>query len=817
MKSKTKVVIVGGGAMGCGLAYHLVEEGWTDIMLIEKAELTSGSTWHAAGQCPSFTGSYNLAKLHQYSNTLYPKLEALTGQYVGWHECGGIRLAFTDEEVDWFKRVAGFSHNVGFHMEVISPERIKELVPHLNVDGVKAGAYTASDGHVDPAGIANAMAAGARQKGAEIIRHNLVLDINQLPTGEWEVVTEKGKVICEHVVNAAGCYARQVAQWVGADVPMTNMLHQYFVTESVAEFEESDNEMPVIRDPSASAYYRQEQKSALMGIYETDPRWAEEAWAPKGHPEWESESELFTGSFDKSLTHLEKVLERMPIWAELGFKRIVHGAIPHTPDANPLLGPAPGLKNYWMCNGSAIGIAQGAGAGKYLAQWMVHGEAEINMAEFDPRRFGSWCNEAYVREKSFEDYNRMYAFSAPGEELDTGRKLRTSPLYQILKAKNCIYTQAFGWERPKWFAPQGVEETVGYKRSNSFDSVANECKAVRERVGVMDLSSFAKFEVSGPGAGDFINKITANKLPKQNGIVLTHALNKNGVFETEFTITRLAEDKYYLLSGASCESRDWDLLNQRKYEVEGNADVTLSNITIKNVSDDYGILMLAGPKAREVLTQLTDDDISNGAFRWLTGKTITVAGISLVALRINYVGELGWELHCPMDKMADLYNAVFAAGTPFGIADFGMYAVNSMRMEKAYKGFGTELTNEITMVEADLARFYKLDQGDFIGKEALLKRIEQGAKTQCVYLQIDAIDADVYGGEAVFSSDNKVVGVTTSGAYGHTVSKSLAFAYVDATLSAAGTILSVEILGEMCQATVLVDPIWDPASERSRG
>ncbi|WNC72435.1 FAD-dependent oxidoreductase [Thalassotalea psychrophila] len=816
MKNKTKVVIVGGGAMGCGLAYHLAEEGWTDIMLIEKAELTSGSTWHAAGQCPSFTGSYNLAKLHEYSNTLYPKLEELTGQYVGWHECGGIRLAFTDEEVDWFKRVAGFSHNVGFHMEVISPERIKELVPHLNVDGVKAGAYTASDGHVDPAGIANAMAIGARKKGAEIVRHNLVLDINQLPSGEWEVVTEKGNIICEHVVNAAGCYARQVAQMVGCDVPMTNMLHQYFVTDSVKEFEGSDAEMPVIRDPSASAYYRQEQKSALMGIYETDPQWAEEAWAPKGHPEWESESELFTGSFDKSLTHLEKVLERMPIWAESGFKRIVHGAIPHTPDANPLLGPAPGLKNYWMCNGSAIGIAQGAGAGKYLAQWMVHGEAEINMAEFDPRRFGNWCNEDYVREKSFEDYNRMYAFSAPGEELDTGRKLRTSPLYQILKTKNCIYTQAFGWERPKWFAPEGVEETVGYKRSNSFESVANECKAVRERVGVMDLSSFAKFEVSGPDAGEFINKLTANKLPKQNGIVLTHALNKNGVFETEFTITRLAEDKYYLLSGSTCESRDWDLLNQRKDEVASDADVTLSKVTIKNVSDDYGILVLAGPDSRKVLEKITEDDVSKANFKWLTGREITVAGIELVALKLNYVGELGWELHCPMDKMVDLYQAIFAAGTPFGIADFGMYAVNSMRMEKAYKGFGTELTNEITMVEADMGRFYKLDQGEFVGKDALLQRIDQGAAIKCVYLQIDAIDADVYGGEAVFSADNKVIGVATSGGYGHIVKQSLAFAYVDAAFSAADTVLQVEILGEMCQAKVLADPLWDPACERSR-
>lgn len=811
MQSHARVVIIGGGAMGTGLLYHLAEEGWSDIMLIEKGELTSGSTWHAAGQCPSFVGSYNLAKMHHYSNTLYPRLEELTGQYVSWHASGGIRLAFQPEEMDWFERVAGYAPNIGFHMETISPARIRELVPYLNVDGVIGGAYTNMDGHVDPAGIAMAMAAGARKLGATVIRQNRVTDVKQLSTGEWQVITEQGNVICEHVVNAAGCYARQVAQWVGSDVPITNMLHQYFVTEPIQEFIDSDDELPVIRDPSASAYYRQEQKAGLIGIYETDPKWAEEAWAASGGtPEWESENELFDGSFDKSMHHLEQVLARMPVWADAGIKKIIHGAIPHTPDANPLLGPAAGLKNYWMCNGSAIGIAQGAGAGKYLAQWMVHGQSEINMAEFDPRRFGDWCDPEYVRMKSFEDYNRMYAFSAPGEELATGRPRRTTPLYEKLSAKGAVHTEVFGWERPKFFALDGRAETWGYRRSNAFELVADECRAVRERVGIMDLSSFAKFEVTGAGAEGFLARITANRMPKKDGgIVLTHPLNENGVFETEFTLTRLGEGHYYLLSGAASELSDLDLLRQSRHESE--------DVSIKNVTDDFGVLVVAGPKSRDVLASLTDTDLGNGNFRWLTAQALSMAGIEIRALRVNYVGELGWELHCPMARMADLYDAIWAAGTDHGIADFGAYAVNSMRLEKAYKGFGAELTNEITMIEADMTRFLNLDKGDFTGRGATLQRQQDGHSQQCVYLEVNPIiDADVAGGEAVFSSDGAVIGVATSGGFGHMSGKSLAFAYVETKYAKPGTEVFVEILGVNAKATVLSEPVWDPTSARLR-
>lgn len=808
MRTHARVVIVGGGMMGCGLLYHLAEEGWSDSVLIEKGELTSGSTWHAAGQCPSFVGSYNLAKIHHYGNTLYPRLEEKTGTYVSWHGSGGIRLAFTEIEVEWFRRVVGIAANIGFHIEVIGPDEIKKLVPYMELTGVIAGAYTTQDGHMDPAGGCNALAAGARQMGAEIIRHNRVVDIKPLPSGEWEVNTEQGNIVCEHVVNAAGCYARRVAEWVGADAPITNMLHQYFVTEPIKEFLDSDTEMPVIRDPSASSYYRQEQKSGLIGVYEMAEGTAEEAWTPDGIPAWESESELFEANYERSVGHLEAVLARMPIWADAGIRRVVHGAIPHTPDSNPLLGPAAGLKNFWMCCGSSIGIAQGAGCGKYLAQWMVHGDAEINMTEFDPRRFGTWADQDYTRAKSFEDYNRMYACPVPGEELATGRPKRTTPLYEKLKTKGAVHTTAFGWERPKWFSTDGRAEKYGYRRTNVFDVAGKECRAVRERVGVLDLSSFAKFSVTGKNAEAYLSRITANRMPKKDGgIVLTHPLSDSGIIQGEFTMTRWASDHFYLLSGAASELRDLDLLQQSIADCE---DVTVSNIT-----DDRGVLVVVGPKSRDVLSGLTSASLSNDAFPWLTGQEVEVAGIGLRALRINYVGELGWELHCPMDRMADLYDAVWKAGEDHGIADFGVYAVNSLRMEKAYKGWGAELTNEITMIEADMERFVSMKKGDFMGREALEKRRQDGIQIQCVYVEVEADDADAMGGEPVIAS-GRAVGVVTSGGYGHVTGKSLAFAYVEPTYANPNSKIEIEILGRRHAAQVLAEPVWDPTNDRLR-
>ncbi|GAB4384529.1 FAD-dependent oxidoreductase [Albidovulum sp.] len=802
MQTQARVVIVGGGMMGVGLAYHLAEEGWKDVLLIEKGELTSGSTWHAAGQCPSFIANYNMAKIHHHSNSLYPRLEAITGHPTGWHGCGGIRLATTPEEVDWFRHVAGFAANVGFEMEIIGPERIRELNPFLVTDGILAGAHTTMDGHVDPASACNAMAAGARQLGATIVRRNRVTGIGRRPSGEFEVMTEQGNVLCEHVVNAAGCYAREVGAWLGIETPITNMEHQYLVTEPLAAFGDRDTELPVMRDPTTAGYYRQEQKAGLIGIYEH--RGAKEAWASRGgRPQWDSENELFEGDLDRIAPWLEKALERMPILAEAGIKRIINGAIPHTPDGNPLVGPAHGVPNAWQCCGSSIGIAQGAGCGKYLAQWMVHGDAEINMASVDPRRFGGYADAAYTRARSFDDYHNMFETPLPGREIPAGRPRRVTPLHERLKAKGAIHTEVFGWERPKYFAPAGFVERLGFRRNNAFDLVAAECRAVRERVGVMDLSSFAKFDVSGPGAEALLDRLTANRLPRRpGGICLAHVLSEGGRIEGEWTITRLGPDRFYVLTGAGAERQALDHL----------AAAAARDVSIANVSDAFGMLVVAGPRARDVLAPLADADLASAAFPWLTGQEITVAGVPVRALRVNYVGELGWELHAPMADLARLYDAIRAAGEAHGIADFGAHAVNSLRLEKAYRGFGTELTNEITLIEAGCTRFYAPGKGRFRGRDATEAVRRRGVTTTLVYGEVGATDSDIRGGEPVMQGD-RVVGVCTSGGYGHATGKSLAFAYVD---PAATDGLEVVMLGERRPLTLHPGPVWDPENARPR-
>ena len=802
MQSQAKVVIVGGGMMGVGLLYHLAEEGWSDIVLIEKGELTSGSTWHAAGQCPSFVGSYNMAKIHHYSNTLYPRLEELTGQPAGWHGCGGIRLATTPEEVDWFRHVAGFAANVGFHMEVIDPVKIKEINPWLDTTGILAGAWTNLDGHVDPSSACNAMAAGARSMGATIIRRNRVLDITQLPGGGFEVKTEQGDITCEHVVNAGGCYAREIGAMLGVDTPITNMEHQYLVTEPLSEFQGDAPELPVMRDPTTAGYYRQEQQAGLIGVYEHyDSR---EAWSHRdGSPEWDAENELFQEDIERIAPWLEKAMERMPIFAHAGIKRVINGAIPHTPDGNPLLGPAHGVRNFWQCCGSSIGIAQGAGCGKYLAQWMVHGDSEINMREFDPRRFGSYADSDYTRKKSFDDYEHMFETPLPGREILAGRPNRLTPLYEKLKSKGAVYTEVFGWERPKWFSPDGREEVLSYRRNNIFDVVRDECLAVRERVGVMDLSSFAKFDVSGSGAEALLDRLTANKLPeKPGGICLTHVLSQSGRIEGEWTITRLADSRFYVLSGAGTEREALDHLTR----------TTGEDVTITNVSDELGMLVVAGPKSRDVLAGLTNADLSNAAFRWLSGQEITLAGVPLRALRVNYVGELGWELHAPMAQLETLYDAIWETGEPHGITDFGIYAVNSLRMEKAYRGLGAELTNEITLIEADCERFYASGKGRFSGRDATETRKAEGITTRLVYGEVTVTDCDIHGGEVVMQGD-RVVGVCTSGGYGHATGKSLTFAYIDPGVTDG---LEVVILGERRPLVLLPEPVWDPTNSRQR-
>ncbi len=807
--AQARVVIVGGGIMGCGLAYHLAHEGWSDTVLLEKAELTSGSTWHAAGQITHSTSSFSLGKCVGYNIELYSKvLEAETGQSVSWHGCGSFRLAYNQDELDWLKHTIGVGRALGFPMELVAPARIRELHPFYNLEGVIAALHTPDDGHVDPAGATFALAQGARQLGARIVRQCRVTDIEATPSGEWRVLTEQGEILCEHVVNAGGTYARQVGQWVGLDIPTTSMTHHYLVTDTVPAFLDLETELPVVRDDRlVSGYIRMEQKSGLIGIYEKanpNPVWLE------GCP-WEAEHELFEPDYDRILPWLEAAMGRMPVLAELGIKRAVHGAISHPPDGNPLIGPAPGLKNVWLNCGCQIGIGWGPGLTRELARWMVHGSADISMRDYDPRRFGGYADPAYQVTKAREDYLLRHEIPFPHLNRLDGRPVKPSALHDRLKAKGAVHEEVYGWERPRWFARGAVEprDHYGFRRTAWHEMVAFEVEAVRGRAGLMDISAFAKVEVSGPDAAAFLDRLIPNRLPSRPGrIALTHLLRENGRIELEATIVRLADDRFYLTCAAFFERRLLDHLAFRRRDGE--------TVTITNRSDAWGALALNGPRAREVLGACTPAALDKAGFPWLTAREIEIAGHRFWAFRMSYAGELGWEFHGPHDRLGALYDALWAAGAPLGIADYGSFAMNALRMEKMFKGAG-ELTNEVTLPEADVMRFVKLDKPDFVGKAATEAALEKPLQWICAYLEIAADGiSDGHGGEAVLAQGERV-GSTSSVAFGHGVDKLLAFAYLDPRQAEPGTALEVVIMGEPRAAVVLGAPVYDPANERPRG
>lgn len=803
LPSSARVVIVGGGIMGCGLAYHLVKEGWTDVVLLEKAELTSGSTWHAAGQITHSTSSFGLGKCVDYNIGLYSgELERETGQSVSWHGCGSFRLAYCEDEMDWLRHTLSVGRALGFNIELVGAGRIAELHPFYNLDGVLGALHTPDDGHVDPSGITQALAIGARNGGAKIIRRCRAMDIQSQPNGEWRVTTEQGVIDCQHVVNAGGTYARQMGEWSGLQLPMTSMTHHYFVTDTVPEFQSLDIELPVIRDDKqVSGYIRMEQKSGLIGIYEKEN--PNTVW--EDHCPWEAENELFDADYDRIMPWLENALERMPVFAELGIKREIHGAISHPPDGNPLIGPAPGVSNYWCCCGTQIGIGWGPGLTRELARWMVHGSADISMRDYDPRRFGAYADKPWQVVKAREDYCLRHEIPFPHFNRLAGRPVKPSPLYDRLKDKGAVYEEVYGHERPRWFAKDGVaqEDQYSFRRNAVHDIVGNEVKAVREGVGIMDISAFTKVEVSGPDAERFLDGLVANTLPKKvGGIALAHLLNARGRIEIEMTVVRFSEDSFYLVCAAFFEQRLLDHLQSRLQK---------EDLAIAKRSDEWAAIAVQGPKSRQILSANTDSPLNNASFRWLTAQEITVAGKKLWAIRMSYSGELGWELHGPRDDMLMVYDALWASGESHGIVDYGSFAMNAMRMEKMFKGAG-ELTNEVTLPEADVMRFVKIDKGDFVGKAETIVSLEGKKRWVCAYLSIepDGIE-DGHGGEAVLK-DGRVVGATASVAYGHSIGAILAFAYIKPEAALPGMELEVVIAGSPRKATVLAEPAYDPES-----
>ncbi len=802
LPSHARVVIVGGGSVGCSLLYHLSKEGWADCVLIEKSELTSGSTWHAAGLTTHCIANEAIARMGGYSIDLFQKLEQETGQSVTWHGCGSLRLAYTDDELDYLLYILSVGRALDHPMDIIGPNEIRALHPFYKLDGVKAALSTPADGHVDPAGATAALAKGARQRGAKVIRHNRVLNIEAQPNGEWCVLTEQGAITCEFVVNAGGTFARQIGKWVGLDLPIVCSAHEYLITEAVPELAELTRELPILRDDhEISVYSRQEQGSVLMGIYrDPHPVWLE------GTP-WESENELFEADYDSIMPSLEVALERFPLVADKGIKQVVNGAITYVPDGSMLLGPAPGLKNFWCACGVPIGVGWGPGIGKYLAQWIVHGSAQINMRQFDPRRFGRWAGYDYAIEKVKEDYVIRHQVPFPGRDRPVGRPVRQSTLFERLRSSGAVFEQMFGWERPAWFARNGVPQRhfESFRRTPAVQMIEHETQVVREKVGLLDLSGFAKLEVSGVGAESFLDRLTTNHLPRNiGGVTLTYLLNDKGTIESELTCTRLTQERFYLLFSSFDEIRVLDWLHQHKAPGE--------TVDISNVSDEFGVIAIAGPLSRSVLQAVTTAGLSNEHFPWFTAQEITVAGKRVRALRLSVVGELGWELHVLMTDLLAVYNALWQAGQADGIDNFGIAALTAMRLEKAIKGT-RELNTTSNLREANMMAFVKLEKNRFVGRDAVQIQAEEDPLQTFVYLTVDVEDADCHGSEAVLV-DSRLIGSITSCAYGPHLGQTLAFAYIDADYAAPGTELQVMALGKIRDARVLPAPAYDPENRR---
>jgi dimethylglycine dehydrogenase len=820
MKTHARVVVIGGGVVGVSTLYHLALKGWSDVVLLERSELTAGSTWHAAGLLPLFNMSYTVGQLHKYSVDLYKRLPAETGQDVSFHVTGNLRLATCKDRMDEYQKYCGTANTIGVPFQVISPREVKELWPLVDLgDGVETakiiGAlYHPDDGHIAPADLTMALRKGARNRGAEIHEQTEVTGVKRTASGEWHITTNKGDIVAEHVVCATGNYARQTGRLFGINVPSIPVEHQYIVYDESPELaayrQAGGAELAVLRESDQSYYLREERLGWILGPYEAGApaRFAD------GVPDWFGKS-LFDGDLDRLLPHVEAAIRRVPSLATAGIKDIVNGPIAYTPDGSPLVGPAWGAKNLWLNEGHSFGITAAGGSGWQLAEWIVEGEPGIDMAAVDPRRYGPYTSKRYVVVKNEETYRNVFVIHYPDEERADARPAKTSPIYDKLARMGAVFGQRYGWERANWFAPPGVEakDRWSFRRSNYFPHVGAEALRLRRGVGVIDLSPFTKHEVSGPGAEAWLDGLVANKVPTKIGrIALCHALTRRGGIRSEFTITKLGEERFYVVSAGAAERYDSDyLLNL----LPPPNPATGTNIKLTNITTSRGCFVVAGPKARAVLAKLTDTPLDNTAFPWLTGQIAEVGlAVDVFLLRVNFVGALGWELHFPIEYAHHLFDALFAAGAEFGIGMAGMRAMESLRMEKSYRMWGTDLTPDYTPYEAGLDRFVRLNKGEFIGKDALVKQLADGVPHRFVTLEVhDVVDADPLGNEPLYDLGGALIGRATSGYFAHALGKSLAIGYIKPEFAAVGTKLQIEILGERKPATVLVDSPYDPENK----
>ncbi|WP_299842569.1 FAD-dependent oxidoreductase [uncultured Roseovarius sp.] len=808
MKTHAQAVVIGGGVIGCSILYHLTKLGWTDVVLLERDELTSGSTWHAAANIHGLHDSANISRLQHYTMNLYNSLEEETGQSCGVFQPGSLYLAQTEAREHQLKLQAAKAKLYNMNFSEITRDKAEELHPLVNFDGIRCIMWEPDGGNVDPSGVTNAYAVGARQRGAEIYRFTPVTGTIQKPDGTWTVETPKGNIETEWVINAAGLWGREVAALAGIELPLQPTEHQYFVTETIDEIDAMDRRLPSVADRDGEYYLRQEGKGLLIGAYEQEMKF----WAENGTP-LDFAHDLFADDLDRIMDNVMRAMDRVPVAAEAGVKRVINGPMIWSPDSNVILGPVPELKNYFVCGGIIPGFSQSAGMGLMVAQWLTTGEMEYDMFPWDIARFGLWANnKEFVKAKVQDQYGHRFAIHYPNEERTAGRPLKTRPVYEMQKDMGGVFGLNYGWEHPQWFAGEaGAKDTNGFTRQNWWGPVGEECKMLRDRAGIIDISNFAKYRCKGPDASDWLNSVFANRMPKGIGrSCLTPLIGVRGGIAGDATVTRVAEDEFWIVSSGMAER-----YHKRFFDAVPLPEGT----TFESYTEAMCGFNVAGPKSRELLQRLTNTSLATEDFPFMRSQQIELAGVKCLALRVSFTGDLGWELHCATEDQKRLYEALIEAGKDFGAGPVGARALMSMRVEKGYGSWSREYSPEYFPHEVGLEMLCKMDK-DFLNKSAAEKALAKPTRENLVLIHIDeeatkASNADATGGEPIFK-DGKGIGRVTSGTYGYTVGMSLALGYVRTGTAEPGDEVEVMVLGQPHKARILTEPPFDPKGEKLR-
>ena len=803
---RAQVVVIGGGIAGVSAAYHLCVRGWTDVVQLERDELTSGSTWHAAGNVPTFSTSWSVMRLQQYSADLYRRLAQEVDPPLSYHVTGSVRLAHTSERMAEFKHIASMARANGMEYAVLSPAELVERYPLARTHDLVGALWDPLDGDIDPSQVTHALATAARSLGCRIQRGQRVTGLEQKPNHEWLVSTSQGTIECEIVLNAAGYRAGEVMALLGRDLPIVSLSHQYFVTDEIPELAERATPLPLLRDPDASYYLRQERNGYILGPYEwqATPMWLD------GIPD-EFANMLWPADLDRLEKQILDAGERVPVLADAGITRVINGPIPYSPDGYPYLGPERGLRNFFHCNTFSFGIAQGPGAGMAIADWIIDGQPPFDIWSVDRRRFKEYATFEYTVAKAVEVYQNEYAVGFPFEERPAGRPAYTSPLYETLSAKGAAFGARGGWERPVYIDTDAVitDHTLTQFRTNGWRPVvADEVDAARNRVALLDLPGFTKFEIQGPGATAYLDGLVCSKLPRLGRLGLVYALTRTGTVLSELTATHLGDDHFYVVGAASAEWHDLDVL-----EAGLPAD---GSVTIVNRTHELGTLVIVGPRSRDVLGAITGTPLDNASFPWLSCRDIATAAGTVRALRVSYVGELGWELHAANDQLVELYDLLWAAGEQYRIRDIGIYAVDSMRLDKCYRSWKADLEIGFSPLEASLDRFVDFTKDHFVGRDALVAERDRGPRYRFVPLTLDHPgNADAPANSSIFCKGERI-GIVTSGGWSFTLDCSIVLGYVAPSQCSPGTSLQIEIFGERVDATVRAEPLYDAGNTAPR-